>query len=295
MSARFDWYQATIEHPPLWLKMEIEKSPLGGQTWHDSRPKGGYATCESLYRPDGLHLLDLMHGGANAHPHIVATGAAADEAAALVRSVAPVHLVARADVCEDVESPGWFDQAFSTILEVAQEKRVKVFRHGEWDLAKARTVYLGSPTSAVRVRMYEKGAEMMAKHPAAKHEFSRDWVRMEIQVRPAKRESKIQMSRVPAADWWGCSGYSQQLADRLLCQEVPRLAVGTIWRASELERAEMHMIKQYKNVFERLLEVHGSWEAVGEHIGATIEREKRSDDFDLAQLVELVNKDLAKG
>jgi hypothetical protein len=267
--ARFDWYQATIEEPPLWLRQHLQEG-LDGSEWHDAKPVSGYAQAEELVQ-GGQVVLQLRHGGYHEWPHVQSTGAAADDAAGLIRRIAPRHLVARADVCEDVQEPGWFDKAHGVMLEVARSHRVKHLCEGDWHVDPARTAYLGSPKSMSRIRLYEKGKEVLSKHPEAAGVVPDDWYRLEIQVRPSKREGKLLMSMVPAAEWWGCSSYGRELADRLLGADAPRLKVGTIWKASDLERAEYHMVRQYARVFERLREVHGSWEAVGVHLGRCVQ------------------------
>lgn len=272
--ARFDWYQATVEEPPLWLRGALDEALNGLGRWVDTKPRQGYARAEQLYSPDGDELLELLSGGAHEWPHVVATSAPADEAARLLRAVAPRHLVARGDVCEDIDKEGWFETAHACLLDVAKEKRVKPSVAGDWfgSTGEGRTSYLGSPTSAVRVRLYEKGREVISKHPAAAADVSQAWARLEIQVRPAKRDAKLQMAMVPASDWWGCSSYSRVVAERLLDESAPRLKVGTVWRASELEKAGLHMLRQYHRVFEEMHSRLGSWEAVGSWIGEELQK-----------------------
>lgn len=276
--ARFDWYQATVEQPPLWLRGALQEAAGGVDRtcWQDGRPLSRYGRCEVLVGSDGGELLQLHSGGGAEWPHVLATGAAADRAAHVLRSVAPRHLVSRGDVCEDLDAEGWFDQAHRVLLDVAKERRMKPRVAGDWfgGSDAGRTAYLGSPTSAVIVRVYEKGLELRGKYPKVATEISPTWARMEVQVRPAKRAAKLQMARVDASDWWGCSSYSQMLADRLLGNETPRLKVGTIYRAADLDRAEQHMITQYGKVFQAMHDRLGSWEAVGRYIGERLDPQR---------------------
>jgi hypothetical protein len=271
---KFDWYQATVEEPPLWLRSHLPDGVEDDAEWQEVRPLRGYARAEAMY-VGGAQLLAIHSGGSHEFPHVVATGSAADDAARLVRNVAPKHLVARADVCEDLQAPGWFDHAFGVMVDVALERNVKPMRQGDWDSPKpSRTMYLGSPSSAVRVRCYEKGVQLRGEYgPAAAAVIPEDWVRLEVQVRPAKREQKLMMAAVPAAEWWGCSRYSQELADRLLGVSAPRSTVGTIWRdGGDLDRALHHLVRGYANSLRNLHGLHGSWEAVGVVIGQELER-----------------------
>ena len=54
---------------------------------------------------------------------------------------------------------------------------------GDWDdfPEKGRTLYLGSQSSPVRMRLYEKGLQ-----PEYAHLNRPNWARIEVQVRPAK-------------------------------------------------------------------------------------------------------------
>lgn len=273
--ARFDWYQATIEEPPLWLRGAFQDA-LPGSTWRDCKNLSGYARGEELV-VDGQPLLKMNSGGHNPFPNVVADGAPAHEAAQLIRRVSPAHLVSRADVCEDIDQAGWFDHAFAVLLDVARETRARPYRNGDWDLNPARTAYLGSPSSPTRVRLYEKGKEVVAKHPQAAGVVPDTWCRLEIQIRPAKRDRKLMMASVAPEAFWGCSAYSQVLASRLLEADTPRLRIGTVWKAEDLDRAEYHLIRQYEKVFRAMLAREGSWEAVGTYLGRKLD-DSRSED-----------------
>lgn len=270
MSA-FDWYQGTIEDAaPIWLQSALqERTP--NPSWSECPPLKGYAFGHVLYS-EGEELLKVYGGGrAGQGSHFLADGAPADRAARLIRSVSPRHLVSRGDVCEDIDLDGWFDQTHAVMLDVADELRVKVSCGGDWHLDPSRTAYMGAPSSAVRIRLYEKGAEVASKYPQLAGEVSRSWVRMEVQVRPSKRAAKLQMSQVEPADWWGCSKFSQVMAERVLTVEAPRVKVGTIYRAHSVEKAEYHMLMQYRRIFEAMHERLGSWEEVGKYIGAKLD------------------------
>lgn len=262
----WDWYQATVEEPPLWLRGALQDQ-LAGSVWSDSKPRQGYSRSATLVH-GGQVVLELLDGGQHEWPHVVATGGVADSAARVIRAVAPRHFVSRADVCEDVAAPGWFESAFGVMVEVAKARRVKPLRQGDWDSDNpARTLYLGAPSSVVRVRLYEKGKQLIQEFPEARGEVPTDWCRLEVQVRPAKREDKRIMALVEPELLWGCSRFSKDLADKLLATDAPRLAVGTIWKGGlDFERAEYHMIRQYARVFKHLRVAHGSAEAVGRHI-----------------------------
>lgn len=248
-----------------------------GGEWFDGPPRMGYGRSSELVVAGGQVVLELLFGGHHEWPHVRATGSAADDAAAMIRAAFPEHLVARADVCEDLLAPEWFDRAFGVMIDVARDRGVRPYRQGDWDSDRpARTLYLGSPSSAVRVRMYEKGRQLIQEYgQAAADVVSEDWTRVEVQVRPAKRDHKLAMARVPAAEWWGCSGFSKDLADKLLGVEAPRLAVGAVWKGvQDLERREFNLVNQYGGLLDGLYDQEGSWQAVGTRLGRLRDRMK---------------------
>lgn len=271
--AAFDWYEVTVEESPVWLR-EALSSQVQGLVWEPTRPHGGYGHAESVYS-SGEEVFKFLYGGAHQWPHLVASGATANEVASVIRRVTPVHLVSRADVRDDIEDGAFFDRAYPVMVEIAKARGVRVTPDGDWftDRHLGRTLYMGAKDSAVRVRMYEKGFEQLAKHGNAARVagVSENWVRCEIQVRPTKRAAKLQLAEVPADQFWGCSRFAQDIADELLGVEVERVNIGTVYRVSDLERAEMYMLRQYAAVLRRVKEREGSWEAVGRWIGETLD------------------------
>lgn len=270
---RFDAYQATIEKPPAYLRDALAER--SGGEWVEARPSERSAATHELLIGGQVHM-EMFEGGRYEWPHLKAMGSVSDDAATLIRAVAPVHLVARADVCEDLEAPGWFDRAFAYMVDLAKAERVKPMRAGDWDSDhQERTFYLGATSSDVRVRLYEKGKQMRSEYPAAADQFPLDWVRVEAQVRPRHRESKRTMSLVPASEFWGCSRWSRRLSDELLGVDAPRHSIGTKWNPhKELEKTEHHFIIQYRRMIEQRAEIEGSQEAAWAYYDRLLTRER---------------------
>ena len=89
-----------------------------------------------------------------------------------------------------------------------------------------------------------------------------DWVRAEIQVRPAK-EAKTEFSHLTALEAWGASTWSRELAGLILQEHVDPHAAGTTYRKSSLERKLTFLCKQYGPTLVELHSLLGSWECVG--------------------------------
>lgn len=169
------------------------------------------------------------------------------------------HRVTRADSCADFDALGAFDDLLKPCLQVKAKHRLKGSKFGDWEdfPEDGRTLYLGAPSSAVRLRLYEKG-----KQPEYRHLSRPNWVRMEIQARPAK-EAKTEFNSLSAEDVWGASTWSRDLAALALQQHVDPHPAGTTYRHTELETTLRWMCKQYGASLVTLRAELGSWECVG--------------------------------
>ena len=107
------------------------------------------------------------------------------------------------------------------------------------------------------LRLYEKG-----KQPEYLHLARPDWVRAEIQVRPAK-EAKQEFSSLSALEVWGASTWTRELASEILLQHVDPHAAGTTYRKTSLEQRLGWLARQYGPTLMELYSEVGSWECVG--------------------------------
>lgn len=169
------------------------------------------------------------------------------------------HRVTRVDACADFDAPRAFERLLDPCLEVKAEHRLKGARFGDWEdfPEEGRTLMLGAPSSAVRVRLYEKG-----KQPEYRHLKRPDWARIEVQVRPAK-EAKASFNRLSPAAVWGASKWTRDLAAKVLQQHVDPHPAGTTYRRTERDAALAWMCRQYGPHLVSLADDLGSWECLG--------------------------------
>jgi hypothetical protein len=133
-----------------------------------------------------------------------------------------------------------------------------------------RTVYLGSPKSHVRLRQYDKTAELVAKlrnDPVRLLEVPPDVVRLEVQVRPAKAEAKAAAATLQPVDVFGASSWTREIYADVVGVMPGAFKLGTIWRASDHERAVNALLAQYCLTLQRMHEECGSWPCVGLQLG----------------------------
>lgn len=133
---------------------------------------------------------------------------------------------------------------------------------GDWIRGEGRTLYIGSKTSPVQLMIYEKGFEQGGLAP-------RDWVRLEVKVRP-KREHRSAVSRWEPEDAFGASW----VPDALKClgwDHLRKKSVGTVWKQSDAERARRALLKQYGATLAIWAQEVGSWQNLGAAIGNELE------------------------
>jgi hypothetical protein len=85
---------------------------------------------------------------------------------------------------------------------------------------------------------------------------------LEVQARPAK-EAKEQFSKLSAAEVWGASSWTRQLAERLLLEHVDPHPAGTVYSQSQRDAALAWMAKQYGPHLVSLAADLGGWKELG--------------------------------
>lgn len=265
---RFDWYQASIPgaHPQVVMDT-IAAMDYYGQ-WEQTRAGKNYDSGAAFVVGNESRFR-INFGGQNSEhgPNIVGSGADAQVLAELIRDKFPVHRVSRADSCEDFHHKDAYDYLRRIALKIAKEQRVQC-REIVKPLTQSddgRTLYLGSQTSAVSMRIYEKGKQLGV---------SADWVRAELQLRPQK-DVKSLVAALDPTQVWGLSKWSHAMGVELGNKSLQRVQA-QVYQPSDHERAYRFMLKQYRKVFEQMLASHGSPEAVGSQIFYDLEHSQEA-------------------
>ena len=169
------------------------------------------------------------------------------------------HRVTRADACADFDAPGAFQSLYKACRAVKKAHGILGGKAGDWEdfPEKGRTLYLGARSSVCRARLYEKGLQ-----PEYAHLSRPDWVRLEIQVRPAGG-AKTEYANLSPLDVWGASKWSRDLAAQLLKEHIDPHPAGTVYRLSDRETALRWMCKQYGAHLVSLADDLGGWDCVG--------------------------------
>lgn len=260
-SPRFDWMQATIRDDVLAVADTLAGT-LSADL-EDARGLNGYRQSFLLKRNDET-LARLLYGG-NGSPHLIATGAATDDVVPVLRSGwSGVHDVTRMDTAQDFDHAGGYDLLRSMMLDLAgtarlSETEIVSTRNG----IRSRTTYLGSPSSRVRVRLYEKGC---MEHQNGNSDAPADWVRLEAQVRPTGHEARARAAELDPLEAWGLSSWTRDLARLAMGADVERVTMRGR-REPDYMRAIRSLERQYGPTLAKAMKHEGSWEKVGQLLG----------------------------
>lgn len=279
----FDWYQATVRaHAD-----DVLGALLGSSNRHalqHGRGVQGYGTCTKLLDEVGeLGEVEVWHGGRQVHPHVRFTSDAAPGHVAILREAFPEHTVSRIDVKEDFGAEGAFDRMLPSLLDAAKRHRVKVDARGDHYVTKqGRTLQLGSRSSAVVLRVYDKAGQMRAK-------FAHDPVRLltvpdhltryEVEVKPKDMIVRQACAKLEPAAFMGVSALVRETWQEFGGEPVSDLRVTRSWRPSEDERVRAYLVSTYGGLLSRWADELGSWDCLGlqlrDEVAAAVEAKRR--------------------
>lgn len=276
---RFDWYQGTVRASPGELM-----DALGGidacARWEPAeRAPNGYEQAQRLVDDDGA-ICAVWWGSKHEWPHCIATGETAPAVADLLRcQFVNRHGVSRADCALDYTEPDAYERLQAHALGIAASQSIKVGTAGDHLLTKqGRTLYLGGTSSAVRLRLYDKAAELRAKfagHLPKLLAVPEHLTRLEVQVRPQTAEAKLALAAADPVTVMGSARWTRLLMKEVADMELQPFNVGRVWRQSDDERAYRAVLAQYGAMFSRLKQTLGSWECVGLQIGSDLAETQR--------------------
>lgn len=273
--AAFDWYQATIPQPVNDV-LEVLSGLSERLAISHGRGMHGYAQTTMLGNDQDGTVARVWHGGTHEYPHAVLSGEWAQPGAELIRASFPLHTVSRLDVREDFSDEGAFDAIQPHLLSAAASHRLKVGTAGDHLLTmKGRTVYLGAASSAVRLRLYDKREEMLAKYGsdcdrqlAAKGLKIPDHLaRLEAQIRPHTKEARAEFASIEPVDALGCSRWMREVWKAVAGLELTPVQVGRGYREADDARAYRYLLAQYGGLLRRMQTELGSWDCLGLQIG----------------------------
>jgi len=214
------------------------------------RGKGlqGWSQSVKGYDAEGYLLGSVYFGGGRDDVHVISTSSAADAARrAVVRRDGGAR-TARVDTRLDTLVP--FDDLRGVCQAVAGMKaRLTYMESSHRGESTGRTLYVGSPSSAVRVRVYEKWLESPGQYVEGTN-------RVEVQVRPPSRAKERVTSWTPA-ETFCASQLTRRLAVELRSDVAHPGSLQKSRGTPDLEETMKAMGVQYGKAAERWLSVSG--------------------------------------
>lgn len=297
MSAKFDWYECSLDGLPLVKGYDREATArefgrrllqamadfpdfeeelrlngwrLDSFEWSDEHGFNHYRHALALYTPQRVCVFRLLWSELTSI-HLISSGNRSPFVCMAVRKLCPVHFVTRADSALDFDGV----EAWQKLVDVAEQLRegqvgrrmsaTKVLQDIETG---GKTYYLGSMKSTSFLRVYDKTQEQRAKAP--KHlraGIPADWTRAEVVARPADKERRLYLAHCAPVDVWSVSQTFQDFYE-MVESGVPGAMPKVPPRVEDFNKAYWTMLQQYKRTYAWLLRTRcgGDIRLLGENI-----------------------------
>lgn len=231
---------------------------LGAEVVTQGKGRHGWSQSVEAYDSRGYKTGAVFFGGGRDDVFVESTSSQAHAARAAVLGIGEPR-TARVDTRVDTLVP--FEELRALCAGIAGPRTQLAYWEGSLGSGEStgRTLYVGAPSSAVRVRLYEKWLESPGMYEDGVN-------RVEVQLRPPSR-GKAEVSGWGPAETFCASKLTRRLAEALE-QDVAR--PGTLQKSKgtpDLERTLEAMGEQYGNAARKWLALSGGdWGKVMEHL-----------------------------
>lgn len=252
--ANYDWLQLGT-HEPHDAIIGLLSHSFDLADIRSVTPRNGYTDAVDFVRGE-CRLASVQWGNNDGiSAQILATGERAKELHPMVypflRDSRSHFWAQRIDACEDFSQAGLFDDMAAKAIEFAQLRNLKINQKGDWTRGKARTLYIGSRTSEVHVRIYEKG-QQVGTDP--------NWVRYESEIKPSSRNpARRHLIAKMTPGQLLFHGMSGKLLNHLGWDHLEPLALPSVYTPTDDERSRRALLKQYGNVISKWAEEVGGY------------------------------------
>ena len=257
---RFDYYRATpwAEFSELIEVFMFELAQMYGEV---RLQEGGavrhYATHKVIVDRYDNVLVQLMTGG-SLRPNVLAKGAPSGPVSDILRANWK-HGPSRVDPCIDVAQAGLWDFLLDWTQDFAKDYRINLRTVLNADPDHGDTIYLGSRSSQVFVRLYQPGLKRAQEEGRIGDQITqleRDTVRIELEFKPQNPKAKAAAAALAPHECWSVSPWTAAFAKRILEMEVVPVSV-SMRRESNRDRALRFMCHQYGAHLKDLLDEYG--------------------------------------
>lgn len=262
-SSSWDWYQATISEDNLQYFIPVLRKWFPNADWRPTKPNNGYQSAQGLFIGDRRQVL-ICFGGNNSTANILTTSDESHLLHSAFLDWGGSFKPTRMDACIDWEELGLFDSISASLVEFAKERELTINHQGDWSRGVSRTLYIGAKSSPVQIRLYEKGFEVSGMSTTRPN-----WVRFEVQVRPAKTRRLSSSAWLPS-DLFGC-GWVADAVERFFIIPSVRFPVGYEKQDSDRAKRRAWLCKVgKKSLLEWLEDAGGDTGLLGQEIAAAL-------------------------
>lgn len=248
-SAVYGWDWSATTHDTREDVVRDLLTAMGAKVALPGKGLQGWSTSVQGFDRDGHAIGSVYFGGGRQDVHVVSTSAAADVARRAVIGMDRAR-TSRVDTRVDTLAP------FEELVEILEASGAQYGSRLTFMSSKVckgdslgRTVYLGSPKSAVRVRLYEKWLESPGQYVDGTN-------RVEVQLRPPSKV-KERVSSWSAAETFCASRVTRDLARRLGTDMAEGSTLHVRRGTPDLERTVAVMGEQYGPAVARWLDFSG--------------------------------------
>lgn len=244
----YGWDWSATTHDSSEGCVDTVLSLLGAKNVVPGKGLQGWTQSVKAFDADGYALGAVYFGGGREDIHVLSTSAAADSARPLVTEYANAR-TARVDTRVDTLTE-WADLAH-VLTEAADMygSRIVTMESKERGVSMGRTLYLGAPSSRIRVRVYEKWLESPGQYAEGTN-------RVEVQLRPHSK-AKGDVSTWTPAETFCASRTTRDLAERLGDRFAPEKSLRIKRQTPELEATLKAMGTQYGKAVRTWLDLSG--------------------------------------
>lgn len=265
--AKWDAYRATIKENSWSSVKELIPDFYPSAVAEESRPFYGYDKALTL-KIDGDRVLTVYRGGNNGSVCLESTGAISGVLRDMLVSSGCDFRPSRMDACLDYDEEGLSDALFDFGKWFASEEDLKINMQGDWHRGRARTLYIGSRSSPVFMRIYEKGHKAIDEGDVT---ASPNWVRIEIECKPDKKRRSVFAEYQPA-DLFR-SGWSSRFMSALFVREMALNPIGYIRSATTDARQKRWLVKAGRKIMLSWMAEFNTPEEWGRHLATLVEFE----------------------
>lgn len=268
-----------------FVKAVVKLAEALGSTVESGELLNGYQQAFKIIRNGELmvHCLTAGTGSAAGSSQFIAKSTA-NEVYPIIKRMHPNHSISRLDAAEDYHGEGTWDRLEKMLTKVSRDHKITMRPYGEGhkrpdgtrDVTKGRSWYFGSKSSPFQIVLYEKGLEQLAKGNPA----DPTWCRLETRIFPkSKNKSLLSMMDLKPIDILGFSRWGMDVAAYMGSSDLKRIAIGSVWKPSDIEQVALKIVRMFDKGIEHLLEREGSAEAVGRLLIEVQQKVRESKDI----------------